>query len=60
MFIIHPSQMDSSKECDLRNQEGADRFIADVERLRTGDNNKSKLAEAAEANLSGNGVLDFY
>jgi hypothetical protein len=38
--------------CDLRNQEGADRFKAEVERL-----SKSKVAAAAEANLSGNGVM---
>jgi hypothetical protein len=36
--------------CDLRNQEGADKFRAEVERL-------NKLAEMAEANTSGNKVM---
>ncbi len=37
--------------CDLRNQEGANRFRDAVER-------KSKVSQAAEANLNGKGVME--
>lgn len=40
-------------DCDLKNQEGANRFTAEVERL-----GKSKLADMAAANLPGNGVME--
>ena len=41
--------------CDLRNQDGADRFRAKVEELNR--KRQSKLTEMAEANQSGNGVM---
>lgn len=45
---------DNSDDCDLRNQEGADRFKAEVDRL-----SKNKVADdMAEANSSGNGLME--
>ena len=45
--------------CDLRNQEGADKFRAEVEELGRKRESKSKVAQAAEEdNLSGKGIMD--
>lgn len=41
-------------ECDLRNQKGADRFKAEVDRL----SKQNKVANMAEANPSGNGLME--
>ena len=44
--------------CDLRNQEGADKFRAEVEELGRKRESKSKVAQAAEDNLSGKGIME--
>jgi hypothetical protein len=60
--VSHVSQVSQSLvicDCDLKNQEGADRFRAEVERL--GKIKRNKVADdiaAEEDNLSGNGLLD--
>ena len=50
---------DDDEVCNLRNQEGADRFRAEVEEVsrKRKSKSKSKVAQAAADNLAGNGIM---